>query len=271
MLAASPWSGLEPAHIGFCEARLGGWIAEPANAWSSLAYVAVGAYLLARAQRRSLGPLALVGVTAALVGAGSFAFHATASFLGEYADESSMFLISALMITLACRRLLGWDFAKSVRVYALVVVSAMALLAIAHGSGVVVFTLHIAVAMAIELWLWRIQSSAADYRPLRATLFVFAAAYLAWWLDLGKVVCDPNNHAFGGHAVWHSLTALSLALYQRFQEQFPVAPVPVPVLVPVPLPEPPLTAESPLQEAIEQIVESIRSIRLPVASVSDFN
>src|SRR6185312_3913338 len=149
----------------------------------------------------------------------------------------------------------------------LTVVSAMALLAIAHGTGVVVFGIHIAIAMAIELWLWRTQSRAADYHPLRVTLFIFGAAYVTWWLDLGKVVCDPDNHVFGGHAVWHSLSALTLAFYQRFQEQFSVAPAAVPAGVRTPAPIVAVAAfaeESPLEDAIEHIVESIRSIRLPV-------
>jgi hypothetical protein len=44
------WSAFGPATVSFCEARLGGAVAEPANAWSNMAYVAI-----ALALRRLLG------------------------------------------------------------------------------------------------------------------------------------------------------------------------------------------------------------------------
>lgn len=275
MIDVSPWSGLEPAHIGFCEARLDGWIAEPANAWSSFVYVIVGAWLLARASNAGRrddvrSPLLLVGATAILVGLGSFAFHATASFAGEFADEASMFLISALMLTLALRRLLAWDGRACAWSFALLASSATALLARFHGSGVVVFTLHIAAAIACELALWRRGDGATDFRPLAATLATFGAAYAVWWLDLGKVVCDPANHVFGGHAAWHSLTAATLALYQRFQEQFvTVVPAPVPALAASPAPAPRAPEPDPGLDPIALAVESLRSIRVALESQPD--
>ena len=41
-----PWDGLPPGTVSFCEARLCAWVAEPANAWSSLAYVLMALYML---------------------------------------------------------------------------------------------------------------------------------------------------------------------------------------------------------------------------------
>ena len=65
---------------GDCEALGDGWLAQPVNALSSLAYVAVGAELMVRAwQQRSRGwssvGLAAFGALVAVEGVGSVGFH----------------------------------------------------------------------------------------------------------------------------------------------------------------------------------------------------
>ncbi|MGO8998479.1 MAG: ceramidase domain-containing protein [Polyangiaceae bacterium] len=264
-MVASPWTGFEPGHIGFCEARLDGWIVEPANAWSSLAYLAVGAYLTARARRRGDAPLLLVGTTAILVGLGSFAFHATATFFGEFADEGSMFLIGALMGTLALRRIFAWSFNQCACSFALMVATSLLVLARAHGSGLVVFALQVVLAASLEIRLWRSASERGDYRALKVTLGLFGGAYIVWWLDFGQMVCNPTNHVFGGHAVWHALTALSLVSYQLFQEQF-IGSVRVPTIAVLPA----LPAPEPSEpDAMPSAVESLRAIRAQVLSAPE--
>lgn len=58
-----------------CERLRPGWLAQPANALSSLAFVAVGVWLLGR-YRRGGGPAVLVAALAMVgVGVGSFAYH----------------------------------------------------------------------------------------------------------------------------------------------------------------------------------------------------
>ena len=47
-----PWSELShfaPPNVKWCEAQVCGWIVEPANTWSNLAYILLGALLLWRA------------------------------------------------------------------------------------------------------------------------------------------------------------------------------------------------------------------------------
>jgi hypothetical protein len=261
-MIASPWGGFEPGHIRFCEARLDAWIAEPGNAWSSAVYVAVGAYVALRACTRAeaKSPLLLIGATAILVGAGSFAFHATGTFFGEFADESSMFLISALMLTLALRRVLAWDYARSASAFALLATTAMLLLARVHSSGLVVFGVQIALAVALEIALWRRAAESpgtrARYGAMKLTLGTFAVGLLVWTLDLAKVTCDPTNHVLGGHAIWHALSALSLAFYHRFQEQF-VGVAGLAAKLPVAT-SPPAASEL---DGVASVVESLRSIR----------
>ncbi len=223
-MSLSPWSAFEPANVSFCEPRLDGWIAEPANAWSSMAYVVVGVWLLGRALRDKQQVLLLIGLTSSLVGLGSFAFHATVTLYGQFSDESSMFLISGLMLTLSLRRLLGWSSSTSIRVYVALATFSVVLLAVVKTSGIMTFTVQIGSTISLELLLaymaWRRKSS-VRYRALFMVLGMYTVASVVWAADLVRAVCEPAiAHYFSGHVVWHVLTALCLAVYYRFQEQF---------------------------------------------------
>lgn len=71
ILLLAALGGTDCEHIGT------GWLAQPANAVSSLAYVAVGGWLLRRAARRRLhrGLLVGIGTAMAVVGLASAAYH----------------------------------------------------------------------------------------------------------------------------------------------------------------------------------------------------
>src|SRR5690606_5856714 len=116
-LGECPWSRFDPGTIAFCERRLCAWIVEPSNTWSNLAYIAVGLYLLWICRDRRHEALSAVGVTAVLVGIGSFAFHATGTFIGEVLDVSAMYLISGLFITFNTRRLFAWSERQLLALY----------------------------------------------------------------------------------------------------------------------------------------------------------
>ena len=73
--APCPWDALEPAAMHFCERELCGWITQPANTWSNLAYIIVGAWLIRLAFREGHRPLAAIGLIEILIGIGSFFFH----------------------------------------------------------------------------------------------------------------------------------------------------------------------------------------------------
>lgn len=219
MSPACPWDGFTPGTVQFCEARRCAWIAEPANAWSNLAYLAIGLYLLRLAHKQGRPPLYLVGVTSILVGFGSFLFHASGTFVGEFADLSAMFLIGGLMVTMEARRFVPMTLGRLTLLFASIVVVSMALLLAFHAIGIALFAVQVALVYLSNI-VWKLRKAKVVHVHAWRLGSTFAIALAIWGLDLTKLVCRSDNHVFTGHSAWHVLTALCLYFFYRHQEQF---------------------------------------------------
>jgi hypothetical protein len=94
-----------PEHIARsdCERIRPGLVAQPANAASSLAYCAVGAWIWRHADRaRTPRPWRFLAVTAAVVGVGSAAYHGPGRMGGRILhDASNAVLLPALAVAVA--------------------------------------------------------------------------------------------------------------------------------------------------------------------------
>lgn len=136
-----------------CEALRDGWLAQPVNTLSSLAYIVAGAYLWHR--RRDAARA--VAVALAAVGVGSVLYHGPGPAGAELAHDGSIVALVAAVPVVAWRRRLA--------------------------------------------------------RPPASALAVGAAAVVLNALTrTGAPLCRPSSLA-QGHAAWHALTALALALW----------------------------------------------------------
>jgi hypothetical protein len=83
-----------------CEQIRSGWVAQPANALSSLVYVVVGVWLLWRSRAPGVrrGPVVAGGVALVAVGVGSFAFHGPQPGWAHVAHDGSALLLAVLII-----------------------------------------------------------------------------------------------------------------------------------------------------------------------------
>ena len=50
-------------------------------------------------------------------------------------------------------------------------------------------------------------------------LGLFLLSFSIWVTDITGVLCDPANHLVTGHAVWHVLNAISVALLGLFYQR----------------------------------------------------
>jgi hypothetical protein len=224
-----PWGGYTPGTVRFCEDRLCGWIAEPANAWSNVAFLVVGAYLLQRAFQQRRMPLLFVGLTSILVGIGSFIFHMSGTFVGEFLDLSAMFFIGSLMVTMELRRFVPMGIPRLAGSFLAISLGSMLVLSVLPKSGIVLFGIQVALVYASNIF-WRSRRTRVEHRYAWWLGGTFAVALGIWTLDLTGVMCAPSNHVFNGHSAWHVLTAVCLYFFQRHQEQFvgssrPEAPI----------------------------------------------
>lgn len=213
-----PWQHWRPASClpdaCFCEAIRDGWIRQPANTLSSLAFVAVAVLVLAgaSAQPRVPGPdsqdargLAGPFVLALLViGAGSAFYHASLSFAGQFVDVLGMYLVATFIIAVNLRR--RHAIANAAVVAGYTVANALLALVLFAVPGVrrQVFAALIATGVALELR--RPAGFARGRRRLLGAVALLGAGFALWVLDITRVACAPASWA-QGHAAWHVLGA----------------------------------------------------------------
>lgn len=191
----------------FCE-RLGSAVlAQPVNAWSSLAFVVAGIAVAVRGRRWRAGiaerTLAL-GLAAALVavGVGSLALHGTVTYAGQLLDLQGMYLVGLVLAmgALTRSRRLAPTAARTATI------AGIATLAVSQyvlpGTRRWLFGALIALGLLAEA------RARGWSRPLVSGLLVLAAAYAAWLADDRQWLCDPTSW-LQGHAIWHLLGALA--------------------------------------------------------------
>jgi hypothetical protein len=219
-----PWSGYAPATIAFCERRLCAWVVEPSNAWSNVAYVLVGAWILWRRRARPGSALSAIGVAAVLLGLGSFAFHATGVRVFEVIDEAGMYVISGLGVAFGLQRLRGWSDAVAMGLLVASVLASSLLMIALGNDGIAMFGAQSLAVLWMEVRLHP-RTPAGVGRWLLAAIAVLGVGLAIWVLDFRGALCDPDNHLVTGHAVWHVLTALSLLCFFHFHARLRAEPV----------------------------------------------
>jgi hypothetical protein len=217
-LTPCPWDRLTPGTVRFCEDRLCGWVAEPSNAWSSFAYVIVGVWLMGHARRARDARLWAVVAAEVLIGIGSFAFHGTGTFVGEFIDQAGMFMLSCLILSFAAGKAFGWTASRTARVYVAATLASTLSLLVVRPLGIPLFALQIVAGLLWEVSQWRGAAHRAPYRFLFSGLGLFVTAFVIWALDMTGVACRPDNHVLTGHAVWHVLNAFSIERLYRFYD-----------------------------------------------------
>jgi len=228
LAASSAWASWRPATClpddCFCEGLRDSLVRQPANTWSSLAFLVVALWVAARLARGvRAGRAALAGAEAGLflcalvlVGLGSAFYHASLTFIGQVFDVSGMYLVATFILL----HRLGPRFGAPplVRVLAFVLANGvlMALQVTTPSLRRIVFGVLLVWALAVE---WR--SSRAGRSRLAAAAFLMALAFAIWFVDQRRLVCDPGS-LIQGHAAWHLLGALAAAcLFRSYEAEAP--------------------------------------------------
>ena len=217
-----PWAGLNHAlgtpNLKWCEATQCAWITEPANTWSNLAYFAVALLLFAWARRDPSPAVRRLPALVAVMGACSFAFHASSTYLFQIFDFVGMFLFLFVPLVLNLVRL-GWLRADLGRLaYAALVILATAGVLAGRSLRLPYQGLIAIIALLIigtELAMPR-RERPASRASFWSSVLLLLAAQTSSLLDLTRLWCDPDDHVLQGHAVWHVLSAAAIVSLYRY-------------------------------------------------------
>ncbi len=249
----APWAAWRPAtcmpDACFCEAIGTGFIRQPIDTWSNLAFVLVGLLILedvlrpasARSslliRRRGYGLVYAFAVI--LIGLGSWFYHASLTFAGQWFDVMGMYLLGTFMVLYNVARLRPLGNRTFAVGYVLFNLALAISLIIGPELRRYLFGGLLVVTIGLEVLLRqrrrnRVSPSerrltnesrnpvSGKARYFIAALSIYVLAQIIWTLDLNHIVCDPNG-LLQGHAVWHILTAASaglLYLYYRSAQTF---------------------------------------------------
>jgi predicted membrane channel-forming protein YqfA (hemolysin III family) len=220
------WASFRPATClpddCFCEGLRDSLIRQPANTWSSLAFVVVALWIAARLSRgvRSERPV-LAGVETGLflgalvlVGLGSGFYHASLTFIGQVFDVSGMYLVATFIL----QHRLGprWNLPPVWRVSGFVLVNGLLMAGQVATPSLrrIVFGALLVAALAVE---WRSSRAGRTWLATGAGLMVLA--FVIWVVDRERWLCEPGS-LIQGHAVWHLLGALAAGcLYRSYEAE----------------------------------------------------
>jgi hypothetical protein len=201
-----------------CEELGGGFLVQPSNALTSLAYVAVGLVVAIVASRRVSRPLEsyVYAVGVAAVGLGSVAFHGPQP-AGSRVMHDLPILVTAIFILCYDLRLLTPRVPSVLGVFAGGAVAATALTLVSVDAGAVATGIVLVAVGAAETVIHRrhLRSErGTDQRVLTWAIIGVALLAGASWLlgRTGSPVCDPDG-MLQFHGVWHVVSALVFGLW----------------------------------------------------------
>lgn len=223
MQPGCPWSDLANAwlpNIKWCESQLCSIVVEPANTWSNLAYISIGLWLWWRGRARADRLQVTFGRAEVIVGVFSFAFHMSWTGVLQVLDFAAMFVFVGLTLTLNLVRL-GWiPPERRARVHWLGVLALTALVVALRFTAfpIQLVTPVLILATVVTEIMIRLRRR-ARYGWFFASLVTLVGAGVLSALDASRTLCDPDDHLLQGHAMWHVLSAISLAFAWRFYHQ----------------------------------------------------
>jgi hypothetical protein len=196
-----------------CEEIGSGLLAQPVNALSSLAYVAGGSWVARRgAQSGRPAAMAFGGVLGA-VGAGSVLYHGPCPPGAQQAHDASLAAAMGLVVLHNTTAMTGRHRRAPGLVHlGAAVVAALPVLPSGRYTNPVVALLGVS-AFATEAQSVRYGIRAR--RPAAISAGTFALGALIHALSrTGGPLCRPHSR-LQGHALWHVLSAVSLAAWAR--------------------------------------------------------
>jgi hypothetical protein len=214
-----PWLQYPRGNFPLCEEALCEWIRQPANTYSNIAFFIFAFYLIYLfTKKQSVNGLGF-GICALFTGAASFIAHASGAKIFSFFDFAAIFSIFSLY---AAKDMIYTQTVKTkniLAVFALFFIPSTLLLYNFTFLREVIFG-----AFVIGLLFWESRILKSQGKPFlvasnKKLLGIFFIGGICLGLDASKVICDPQNHFFQMHSLWHICCATSIYFLARHLDQ----------------------------------------------------
>jgi hypothetical protein len=201
--------------LGDCEAIGSGWLTQPVNAWSSLAFGVVGIAIVAGARStagRERSVRVIFGLLLTATGAGSFLFHGPQPAFGGFVHDLTFLAALWFLIVVNINGAIGTMTDRTAVLVVLAGLAGIAALLVLDSGVTNILTALLAIALVgSDLFLWRVATPAPGWYGLAiASLLIGIGLFLAG--RTGSPLCDPGGLA-QAHAGWHVFAAVFLGAY----------------------------------------------------------
>ena len=215
-----PWESFEPATLMTCEEVVAGWIGQPLNTYSNIAYFIVALILWRRSRgftaRTHEKPIAALCL---FIGIASTLAHASLARVFAIMDFTAIFVLFMYVCTGNLADVYGWTRGRRHGVAVALSLLSIVPQIVNPFAGIGVFTAYLLGALGSEwLALKRLKLSKVEYRHLVTSLACLGIGLVCFLLDSRRVICTPENHSWQLHSVWHILAAFSIYFIARYFE-----------------------------------------------------
>ena len=156
-----------------------------------------------------------------LIGVTSLYYHASLTFLGQWFDVMSMYLLAIFMLVYNLARKSNLKSSSFLLLYIGLNAIAGLIQYYYPEARRYLFAFLLVLAMVSEIFARKAFRGVQKLQWLLAAIASIALAFVIWILDIRKIIC--LEHSFlQGHAAWHILCALTsffLYLYYRNEER----------------------------------------------------
>ena len=197
-----------------CEAFGPGWLVQPINALSSLAFTVVGVAMVGWVRSTS-GPERVVrsGFVFGMIatGIGSFLFHGPQTSGSQFLHDITFLVTVAILAVANLGVGLRWAPSRVWAVIALYSVATAVALVLSPGVTNVITAVAVALLVVGDIALRRVGTVSRGWFAGAMVALVVAVAFLVLGRT-GNLLCDPES-MLQGHALWHVFGAGALGAY----------------------------------------------------------
>ncbi len=202
-----------------CERIVSGFLGQPTNAVSSLAFLVAAVWIVTlafRGERTTRTALLALAIAVSANAVGSFARHGPDPSWAQWAHDAAIMSVLLFVAVHALGRIRGWRPTLEIRAYALGLVAVGVGLAAVHGASDPIAG---ALAAGAIVGVVATISGEGGAPPPGSTLArgvgltAIAIGGIAFLLGrTGSPLCRPES-LFQWHALWHVLVAVALVAY----------------------------------------------------------